>query len=61
MDKIGGVADGSVVVAAAENGNATSLPGESQKDPGRCEGPYAGGYDHLLEARVHGRMIINVQ
>ena len=31
------------------------------KDPGRCERPYAGGCDHLLEARVHGREVINIQ
>ena len=31
------------------------------KDPGRCERPYAGGCDHLLEARVHDREVINCQ
>ena len=31
------------------------------KDPGRCERPYAGGRDHLLEAQVHCRVVINFQ
>ena len=48
-------------MAAAGNGNATSLPGKPQKDPGRCERPYAGGCDHLLEARVQDRVAINSQ
>ena len=58
VDKIGDVADGNGVVAAAGNVDATLLPGQPRRIPrGRPHG--GGGCSHHLWAQVLGGAVIN--
>ena len=57
VDKVGDVADGNGVVAAAVNVDATLLPGQTRRIPrGRPHG--GGGCSHRLRAQVLGGAVI---
>ena len=57
VDKIGEVADGNGVVAAAVNVDATLLPGQTRRIP--RERPHGGGgCSHRLRAQVLGGAVI---